>query len=147
MLQKAGHIFILTARSKIHYRLLEPACRCMVSPWSELKHENYGIPLSLRQDFSDPKNLLVYIIYGLQIFQPTDSANEEEALRTTQILVKTIYGTDELNVDDAGVQGLVREACEECIGILKEPEKSQARPAAKILCAFMSTTREHLSLL
>lgn len=85
---------------------------------------------------------MTYIYYGPQIFQPTDSANEEEALRTTQILVETIYGTDELNVDDTDVQGLAREACEECIGILKEPEKSQARPAAKILCAFMSTTRE-----
>ena len=78
-----------------------------------------------------------------QIFQPTDSLNEEEALQTTQILVKTIYGTDESSVDDADIQGLARDACEECIGILKEPEKSQARPAARILCAFMSTTRKH----
>lgn len=76
----------------------------------------------------------------LEIFQPTDSVNEEEALRTTQILVKTIYQTNGLSGDDADVQGLAREACEECIGILKEPEKSQAKPAAKILCAFMSTT-------
>jgi len=116
----------------------------MVLPWPELKHESYGIHLSSRQVFFDPKDFLAYISYGPQIFQPTDSANEEEALLTTQILVKTIYGTDELNVNDTDVQGLAREACEECIGVLKEPEKSQARPAAKILCAFMSTTREYL---
>lgn len=68
--------------------------------------------------------------------------NEEEALRTTQILVKTIHESDEATGDDVDIQGLARDVCEECIGILKEPEKSQAKPAAKILCAFMSTTRK-----
>jgi DNA repair/transcription protein MET18/MMS19 len=76
-----------------------------------------------------------------QIFQPTDSVNEEEALRTTQVLVKTIHETDGQNEDDADINGLAHDICEECINILKEPEKSQAKPAAKILCAFMSTTR------
>ncbi|KXN92954.1 hypothetical protein AN958_08928, partial [Leucoagaricus sp. SymC.cos] len=70
----------------------------------------------------------------------TDSVNEEEALRTIQILVKTIHATDGPTADDKDIQGFAREVCEECIGILKEPEKSQAKPAAKILCAFMSTT-------
>lgn len=59
--------------------------------------------------------------------------------------MKTIYETDEPSGDDTDLQGLAREACEECIGILKEPEKSQAKPAAKILCAFMSTTRKSTS--
>ncbi|KXN90718.1 hypothetical protein AN958_04003 [Leucoagaricus sp. SymC.cos] len=76
----------------------------------------------------------------LEIFQPTDSVNEEEALRMIQILVKTIHATDEPTGEDKDIQSLAREVCEECIGILKEPEKSQAKPAAKILCAFMSTT-------
>jgi DNA repair/transcription protein MET18/MMS19 len=62
-----------------------------------------------------------------------------EALKTTQVLVKTIY-TDE--VTDAELDGLAKDACEECIQILKEPEKSQAKPAIKILCAFMSTTSQ-----
>ncbi len=56
--------------------------------------------------------------------------------------MKTIYETDERASEDKDIQGLARDVCEECIDILKEPEKSQAKPAAKILCTFMSTTRE-----
>ncbi|KAL1662729.1 RNAPII transcription regulator C-terminal-domain-containing protein [Schizophyllum commune] len=74
----------------------------------------------------------------LEIFQPTDHVTEAEALKTTQELVKTIY--EESPADDSDIQGLARDACEECIGILKEPEKSQAKYAIKVLCAFMSTT-------
>jgi hypothetical protein len=42
---------------------------------------------------------------------------------------------------DEDVQGHVRDACEECIGILRELEKSQAKPAIKVLCASTATTR------
>lgn len=63
-------------------------------------------------------------------------------MRTTQILVKTIYEADKSAEDDTDIKGLARDACEECISILKEPEKSQANAAAKVLCAFMSTTRK-----
>lgn len=88
-----------------------------------------------------PRPLLYLKIYN-QIFQPVDAETEEEALKTTQVLVKTIYLDEEAAVEqNEDVQGLARDACEECINILKEPEKSQARPATKILCAFMSTTR------
>ncbi|KAF8967720.1 ARM repeat-containing protein [Flammula alnicola] len=77
----------------------------------------------------------------LEIFQPVDPETEEEALTTTQILVKTIYTDEEAAVEsNDDIQGLARDICEECIQILKEPEKSQARPAIRILCAFMSTT-------
>ena len=79
----------------------------------------------------------------LQIFQPTDHVTVAEALKTTQELVKTIY--EESSADDSDIQGLARDACEECIGILKEPEKSQAKYAIKVLCAFMSTTRTSAS--
>ncbi|KAF8889317.1 ARM repeat-containing protein [Infundibulicybe gibba] len=77
----------------------------------------------------------------LEIFQPVDPATEEEALRTTQVLIKTIYSSEEgaMETND-DVQGLARSACEECIQILREPEKSQARPAIKVICAFMKTT-------
>jgi DNA repair/transcription protein MET18/MMS19 len=44
-------------------------------------------------------------------------------------------------MDAEDIQGLAREACEECIQILREPEKSQAKPAIKVLCAFISATR------
>ncbi|KAF9480547.1 ARM repeat-containing protein [Pholiota conissans] len=77
----------------------------------------------------------------LEIFQPVDSETEEEALKAFQVLVKTIYTDEEAAVEsNEDVQGFARDACEECIQILKEPEKSLARPATKILCAFMSTT-------
>ena len=59
-----------------------------------------------------------------------------------QILIKTIYAEEEAAVEsDEDIQGLARDACQECIDILKEPEKSQAKPATKVLCAFVSTTR------
>lgn len=73
----------------------------------------------------------------LEIFQPTDPETEGEALKTTQVLIKTIYADD---VSDTDLGGLAKDACAECIQILKEPEKSQAKPAIKVLCAFMSTT-------
>ncbi|KAF8217060.1 Dos2-interacting transcription regulator of RNA-Pol-II-domain-containing protein [Mycena galopus ATCC 62051] len=74
----------------------------------------------------------------LEIFQPTDGATEEAALATVQALVVTIHAEDDAQDED--VQGLARDACEECIGILREPEKSQAKPAIKVLSAFMATT-------
>lgn len=65
------------------------------------------------------------------------------ALKTTQILIKTIYSVrHEDATSDSEVEGLAKDACEECIRILKEPEKSQAKPAMKVLCAFISTTRK-----
>ncbi|PCH36357.1 ARM repeat-containing protein [Wolfiporia cocos MD-104 SS10] len=78
----------------------------------------------------------------LEIFQPTDSRTEEAALKTTQVLIQTIYSVveRETQTDEAEIQGLAKDACEECIQILREPEKSQAKPAIKVLCAFMSTT-------
>jgi DNA repair/transcription protein MET18/MMS19 len=66
------------------------------------------------------------------------------ALHTVQVSIQTIYsGFD--GADDQEIEGLARDACEECIRILKEPEKSQAKPAMKMLCAFVSTTREYLT--
>ena len=78
----------------------------------------------------------------IQIFQPTDPETESMALHTVQVLIQTIYsGTGVEATEDDDIQGLARDACEECIRILKEPEKSQAKPAMKVLCAFVSTTR------
>ncbi|KAK2463614.1 hypothetical protein APHAL10511_004365 [Amanita phalloides] len=77
----------------------------------------------------------------LEIFQPTDPVTEQEALKTVQELIKTIYDSDESSLEnDEDIQGLAREACSECIQILEEPEKSQAKPAIKVLCAFITTT-------
>ncbi|KAH8075854.1 ARM repeat-containing protein [Cristinia sonorae] len=81
----------------------------------------------------------------LEIFQPTDSETESEALKTTQVLIQTIYGSSSQTAlgpepGSEAIEGLAKDACEECIRILKEPEKSQAKPATKVICAFMSTT-------
>ncbi|KAL1941257.1 hypothetical protein VTO73DRAFT_7469 [Trametes versicolor] len=77
----------------------------------------------------------------LEIFQPTDSETEEKALKTTQVLIHTIYSANEaVGGDSAEIEGLAKDACDECIQILREPEKSQAQHAIKVLCAFMSTT-------
>lgn len=72
----------------------------------------------------------------LEIFQPTDPETEGEALKTTQTLVKVIYADRKT----ADTPGLVKDVCHECLDLLKEPEKSQAKPAVKTLCAFLSTT-------
>ncbi|OSD04782.1 ARM repeat-containing protein [Trametes coccinea BRFM310] len=77
----------------------------------------------------------------LEIFQPTDNATQDKALKTTQILIQTIYSASEAErSDNAEIEGLAKDACEECMQILREPEKSQAQHAIKVLCAFMSTT-------
>ena len=85
--------------------------------------------------------LLSELTHLPQIFQPTDPITEEKALKTTQVLIQTIYSTSESS-DDKAIEGLAKDACDECMQILREPEKSQAKHAIKVLCAFMSTTRE-----
>lgn len=73
---------------------------------------------------------------------------EEKALKTTQVLIQTIYSANSSEGGDvAEIEGLAKDACEECLQILREPEKSQAKHAIKVLCAFMSTTRAHSSRL
>jgi DNA repair/transcription protein MET18/MMS19 len=78
----------------------------------------------------------------LEIFQPTDSVTEIEALKTVQVLIQTIYSGQRTDNNQDDIQGLAKDACEECLEILREPEKSMAKPAMKVLCAFMSTTGE-----
>ena len=67
------------------------------------------------------------------------------ALKTTQVLVRTIYDSHNTEIGpNSQIEGLAKDACDECVRILKEPEKSQAKPATKVLCAFMSTTRKYI---
>lgn len=67
-------------------------------------------------------------------------------MKTFQVLIQTIYSAakEEQN-DDAAIEGLAKDASDECMEILGEPEKSQAKHAIKVLCAFMSTTRTFTS--
>ncbi|THH00606.1 hypothetical protein EW026_g1943 [Hermanssonia centrifuga] len=78
--------------------------------------------------------------FKLEIFQPTDIETENLALKATQVLIQTIYSATDVVSKDEEIEGLAKDACEECIRILKEPEKSQAKPAIKVLSAFVSTT-------
>ena len=67
------------------------------------------------------------------------------AINTTQVLIRTIYADQITQASqDEDIQGLAKDVCEECIRILKEPEKSQAKYAIKVICAFVSTTRMSL---
>lgn len=84
---------------------------------------------------------------GSKIFQPTDSVTEQAALHTAQVLIKTLYSEEADSKAGKDIEGLAKDACEECIQILREPEKSQAKPAIKVMCAFMETTRTLYSLL
>lgn len=76
----------------------------------------------------------------LEIFQPVDVETEESALLATQVLVKTIYEGQDVQVDD--VKGFAKTITQECLDILKQPEKSQARHAIKTACALLPTTCE-----
>lgn len=110
--------------------------------WNTLK-------LEVRWLVSLSWHFLIKLCFTLhQIFQPTDSETETKALKTTQILIQVIYaeGADGGLTDSQEIEGLAKEACDECLRILKEPEKSQAKPATKVLCAFMSTTRMYLDI-
>ena len=76
----------------------------------------------------------------LEIFQPVDVETEDSAILAAQVLVKTIYGDQDVQID--GVKGFAKGITQECLDILKQPEKSQARHAIKTICALLSTTRE-----
>lgn len=72
---------------------------------------------------------------------------EGEALNALTVLVNTIYSCDDhaFPNDESSspdeIQGLAKDVCVECVEILHEPEKSLARPANKVICAFLATTR------
>ena len=53
-----------------------------------------------------------------------DEITENMALDTTEVLIRTIYSKQaEVNTS---AKGLATEICEECLDLLREPEKSQA---------------------
>ena len=76
----------------------------------------------------------------LEIFQPVDVETEDSALLATQVLVKTIYEGQDIQID--GIGGFAKSVAQECLDILKQPEKSQARHAIKTICTLLSTTRK-----
>ena len=72
---------------------------------------------------------------------------EAEALNTTQILIRTIYGPKESSEDTSEtLSGLAKEICDECLELMKEPEKSQAIPASKVMASLIGTTGKQYNM-
>ena len=72
---------------------------------------------------------------------------EAEALKTTQVLIRTIYGSKETSEDTSEtLSGLAKEICDECLELMKEPEKSQAIPASKVMASLIGTTGKYDSV-
>jgi DNA repair/transcription protein MET18/MMS19 len=68
-----------------------------------------------------------------------------------QSLIETIYmpnaiGESGMDVD-VNITGLAKDICQECLKLLGEPEKSQAKPAMKTICALLKTTGSLLPVL
>lgn len=79
----------------------------------------------------------------IQIFQPVDSETENVALKAAQSLIRTLYPPT-VGIEPLKLDGLVVDIVQECKRILREPEKSQAMHAIKVLGAVVSTTRMSL---
>ncbi|KAG1764825.1 ARM repeat-containing protein [Suillus occidentalis] len=76
----------------------------------------------------------------IEIFQPTDPDTENSALNTLQVLVRTLYADKPQDaVTEDSITGLARDMCSECMQVLKEPEKAQARAAMKVVCVIART--------
>jgi len=75
----------------------------------------------------------------LQIFQPVDSDTENDALKAAQSLIRTLYPPAD-SPEHLKLDGLAVDIVQQCKRILREPEKSQAMHAIKVLGALISTT-------
>ncbi|KAF8489304.1 ARM repeat-containing protein [Gautieria morchelliformis] len=78
--------------------------------------------------------------FKLEIFQPIDQETAECALETTQTLIQVIYASLGDTSSSEAPEGLGKHIVEECLEVLKEPEKSKAKPAIKVLAALVKTT-------
>lgn len=83
------------------------------------------------------------LISDVQVFQPVNAEIESEALKTTQVLIQTLYDESvDVPEDLNSVRGLAKDICEECQELMAEPEKSQAVPATKMIASLLGTTRK-----
>ena len=108
--------------------------------WHANLHGSFGMHSNLR--FGPHYYNLLSFRLQPQVFQPTNIVIGEEALQAFQAVVKTIHTAN--SVVHQEPQGFAYEVCEECIHVLQEPEKSQAKPAMKVICALLETTRMFL---
>ena len=72
---------------------------------------------------------------ALQIFYSPDAQIEADASETLQTMIGVLYPTPEHKVT-----GLAEEVIKECAELLKEPEKSKAKPATRTLVACIKAS-------
>ncbi|KIJ55124.1 hypothetical protein M422DRAFT_23773 [Sphaerobolus stellatus SS14] len=94
----------------------------------------YGVSLS--RSFASK----LWSALKLEIFQPIDTETSDCALQTTQTLIQVIYPIGETDSSKDAPEGLGKQIVEECLEFLKEPEKSKAKPAIKVMAALVHTT-------
>jgi DNA repair/transcription protein MET18/MMS19 len=71
-----------------------------------------------------------------QIFQPTDSSTQRDALGALGSLIITIYADADFE-STSDVQGVAKDICAECAETLREPERSQAAHAVKVVSCLL----------
>ncbi|KZP01584.1 ARM repeat-containing protein [Calocera viscosa TUFC12733] len=71
----------------------------------------------------------------MEIFQPLNDEIQAYSLKTLISFVQTLYPPTNAEVD-----GLAVEITKECLGLLKEPERDQAKYAIKTLGAFLESS-------
>ncbi|KZT59492.1 ARM repeat-containing protein [Calocera cornea HHB12733] len=71
----------------------------------------------------------------MEIFQPLNDEIQAYSLKTLISFVQTLYPPTNAEVD-----GLAVEITQECLGLLKEPERDQAKYAIKTLGAFLESS-------
>jgi DNA repair/transcription protein MET18/MMS19 len=73
----------------------------------------------------------------MQIFYSPDAQIEADASETLQTMLHVLYPT----MDDKP-SGIAESVIKECAELLKEPEKSKAKPATRTLVAMIKASRE-----
>lgn len=80
--------------------------------------------------------------FKLEIFQPLDAETADKAVSALTTLL-LVLGQDKANSSGPtteGIEDLTEEVVTECLRVLREPEKSQAQHAIKIVNACLATT-------
>ncbi|KAG9088547.1 hypothetical protein FS749_002072 [Ceratobasidium sp. UAMH 11750] len=79
--------------------------------------------------------------FKLEIFQPLDADTATKAVNALTTLLLVLYQDKAQPSQPPGdIDGLAEEVITECLRILREPEKSQAQHAIKIVNACLATT-------
>ncbi|CAE6485127.1 unnamed protein product [Rhizoctonia solani] len=79
--------------------------------------------------------------FKLEIFQPLDAETADKAVNALTTLL-SILGQDKVQneITEEGIDELTEEVVTECLRVLREPEKSQAQHAIKIVNACLGAT-------